>query len=139
MIGYDAEAQMIKHYRVDKMLDLQESNEKREGAAVFKNFDVGAYTKRMFGMFGAEEESVQILAENSMAGIFIDRFGRDVPMYPVDDEHFKVTVKAAVSPHFLSWVMALGDGVKITGPDSVVEKVKEEINRLAKQYGKEKL
>ena len=136
MIGYDSEAGMIKHYRVDKMLDIKESKEKREGGDLFRDFDVGAYAKRMFGMFGAKEENVQILAENSMAGIFIDRFGRDVPMYPVDDGHFRVTVKAAVSPHFLSWVMALGSAVKITGPDSVLSKVNEEIDRLVKQYGR---
>ena len=30
MIGYDAEAQLIKHYRVDKMLHIRMSDESRE-------------------------------------------------------------------------------------------------------------
>ncbi|MCD7825578.1 MAG: WYL domain-containing protein [Clostridiaceae bacterium] len=36
---------------------------------------------------------------------------------------------------FLHWVMALGDGVKITSPQSVVEKLEQEIRRLSGQYG----
>lgn len=37
MIGYDAETQLIKHYRVDKMLHIRMSDESREGKEHFKN------------------------------------------------------------------------------------------------------
>lgn len=35
---------------------------------------------------------------------------------------------------FLGWVMALGDGVRIVGPDAVVEKMKNEVRRLGEAY-----
>ena len=38
--------------------------------------------------------------------------------------------------HFVHWIMALGDGVKIVAPDSLVEQIREEINRLANKYSK---
>ncbi len=63
----------------------------------------------------------------------IDRFGIDVPMLKVDDEHFDVTVKVSVSKLFYGWVMAL-DGVKIISPDVCVEQMKEEIKRLSDLY-----
>ena len=37
---------------------------------------------------------------------------------------------------FLAWVIGLGEGVSLVGPESVVKKVKEEIDRLVKQYTK---
>ena len=134
LVAFDSVDKKIKHYRVDKMLRISATEEKREGSEQFPAFDVGAYAKKMFGMFGGEEETVKILCENRFAGVMIDRFGKDVAMVKVDDEHFYVNVKVAVSSHFLAWVMALGDGAKIIGPKRVVQKVQEEVDRLVKQY-----
>ena len=47
-----------------------------------------------------------------------------------------VNVEAAVSRQFLSWVIGLGEGVKIAGPESVVARMKDEIRRLMRQYQK---
>ena len=58
-------------------------------------------------------------------------------MVPQQDGWFKTKVKVAVSTHFLSWVMALGEGVKIAGPDWVVQEMKHEIKRLQQQYYQE--
>ena len=85
-------------------------------------------------MFDGEEQSVEILCENHLAGVMIDRFGKDVRMQKVDDEHFRVMVRVAASSHFIHWVMALGAGAKITGPETLVEEIQEEIQRLARQY-----
>ena len=134
LVAFDSEENKIKHYRVDKMLKINAVDEKREGSEHFHAFDVGAYAKKMFGMFGGEEETVKILCQNRFAGVMIDRFGKDVAMVKVDEEHFYVNVKVAVSSHFLAWVMALGDGVKIIGPERVVQKVQEEVDRLVRQY-----
>lgn len=134
MIGYDSEAGMIKHYRVDKMIKMEEVRRKREGKDCFKEFDMAVYDKKMFGMYGGKEETVCINCTNDLAGSIIDRFGKDVMMYPVDSEHFEANVKVVVSSHFIHWVMALGKGAKIIGPENVVEQVKCEINRLSEEY-----
>ena len=134
MVAFDDVDKKIKHYRVDKMLRIGTTNEKREGSRHFHAFDMGAYAKKMFGMFAGEEETVKILCKNELAGVMIDRFGKDVAMVKVDDKTFYVNVKVAVSGQFLGWVMALGDGAKIIGPERVVQKVREEIARLASQY-----
>ena len=134
LIAYDEKEEKIKHFRVDKMLHIEMTEEKREGRWVFKEFDIAVYARKMFGMFDGEEETVKILCHNSLAGVMIDRFGKDISLIPVDEEHFSVTVRVAVSRQFLSWVMALGEGAKIIGPDIVVEQVKTEVERLVKQY-----
>jgi len=134
LVGYDAEDQIIKHYRVDKMLRIKMSDEQREGKEHFHQFDIAAYTRKNFAMYGGKEERVKLLMDNSLAGVVIDRFGKDISLIPADEEHFTVSVDVAVSRQFVGWLFALGKGAEIIGPDKVVRQVREEIRRLAEQY-----
>lgn len=134
LIAFDSKEDKIKHFRVDKMLHIELKNEKREGKGRFQKFDMAVYAKKTFGMFGGEEQTVKLLCDNTFAGVMIDRFGKDIFMVPVDDSHFTVSVNVAVSRQFLAWVFALGEGVKLVEPQSVVEQMKEEAGRLMRQY-----
>ena len=134
LVGYDSDAEKIKHYRVDKMLHIKLSNESREGKDYFKKLDMADYAKKSFGMFGGKEQTVKLLVKNSLAGVIVDRFGKDVMMFPADEDHFTVNVDVHVSRQFLGWVFSLGDGIKIVGPDDVVEQMRIEIKRLTEQY-----
>ena len=134
LVAYDSAENKIKHFRVDKMLHIEISDKKREGKEHFKQFDMALYAKKVFGMFGGEEQVVKLECSNYLAGAIIDRFGKDVIMSKVDDNHFTVNVKVAVSRHFLAWIIALGEGAKIVGPETVVEQMRAETERLVRQY-----
>ena len=134
MLAYDAEDEMIKHYRVDKMLNIDIVDCKREGQKAFKSFDMPRYSKSLFGMFSGEQTSVTLEGTNDMAGVLIDRFGKDIILHPIDEEHFSAIVEVAISKQFLGWVIALGENIKITAPKAVVEQMQEEAKRLYRQY-----
>lgn len=134
LVGYDSKDRIIKHYRVDKMLKIRMSDEEREGKEFFEQVDIASYTRKNFSMFGGKEERVKLLMENQMAGVVIDRFGKDISMIPADETHFAVNVDVAVSQQFFAWVFALGNGAQILGPEHVAEQAKQEIKRLMKQY-----
>lgn len=134
LVGYDSEACMIKHYRVDKMLHISMLNEDREGKEHFKKFNMADYAKKSFGMFSGEEQTVKLLVDNAFAGVIIDRFGKNVALHPVNKNQFTVNVDVHVSNQFLGWIMSLGNGIKIVGPESVCEQMKAEIKRLENQY-----
>lgn len=134
LIAYDSRSGIIKHYRVDKMLEIELSDNKREGKDIYAQTNLGEYAKKHFGMFDGAEKRVSILCHNRLAGVMIDRFGQDVTLIKRDEEHFEAKVKVAVSNHFIGWVFALGEDAKIIGPESVLEKVNEEIERIIKQY-----
>ena len=137
LVGYDSDAGEIRHYRVDKMLHIRMSDEPREGKEHFRKLDMADYAKKSFGMFGGKEQKVKLLVDNSLAGVIIDRFGKEVMMIPADPEHFTVNVTVMVSSVFLGWVFSLGERVKILGPEEVVGKMREEGERLVRQYGGE--
>lgn len=134
LVGYDSAADKIKHYRVDKMLHIKLSNESREGKEHFKKLDMADYAKKSFGMFGGKEQRVKMLVKNNLAGVIIDRFGKEVMMIPADEEYFTVNVDVHVSRQFLGWVFSLGEDIRIVGPDEVVEEMKREGRRLVEQY-----
>jgi len=134
LVAYDPIGDMIKHYRVDKMSDIQEVEGKREGRQLFRDLNTSEYAKQHFGMFTGELKEVELLVDNELIGVMIDRFGKRIRVIKVDDEHFRITVKVAVSPQFVGWILALGDQVKITGPDEVVELMKEKVEAIYHNY-----
>lgn len=134
LVGFDVTAGKIKHYRVDKMLQISMVDEPREGEELFKQWNTADYAKKNFAMFGGEEEAVTVELDNDMCGVFIDRFGKDISFIPVDENHCRVRLKVAMSDHFLGWIFALGDKVRIVGPGEVLDKVKAMVERLGAQY-----
>ena len=105
-----------------------------EGKELFEQFDIAAYTKKNFGMYGGEEQSVKLEFDNNLIGVVIDRFGKDIIIAPADDTHFVIHVNVAVSDQFLGWIFALGDGARILGPENVVEHMKLQAKKIYEKY-----
>ncbi len=134
LIGFDSSAGTIKHFRVDKMQKIQLTAAKRDGEAHFKDFDLGAYSKKTFGMYGGQEETVTLRCKNHLAAIMIDRFGQDIVFRKVDEEHFEFHIKVQTSPLFYAWVLNFGDEIKITAPLSVQEALRSQLARVLALY-----
>ena len=134
LVAFDHRDQQIKHYRVDKITKLSITEDPREGKQQFKEFDAAKYTKSLFGMYGGSLVNVTLKGKNEMVGPLIDRFGKDITIIPKDDSSFIAHVDVITSSHFLGWIMSLGSGIKIIGPDDVVEKMKTEVRRLSEVY-----
>ena len=134
MIGFDSEAGLIKHYRVDKMLGIALTDEPRDGQEHFEHFDMAVYTRQVFGMFGGNEQTVTLRFENRLLGVVLDRFGEDVPIRREDADTFQVRVRVAVSPQFLSWVFSFGGGARIVSPAAVADTMREQLASVMKQY-----
>ena len=137
LVAHDSETNTIRHYRVDKMQKIETAEEKRGGKELASGFDIGKYTGELFGMFSGEECLVTLRCLNSSAGIIIDRFGRDIPFRKSGENHFELTVKVMLSPHFYTWVMNFGDSVVITAPERAVEGLKDTARKALAAYGTE--
>lgn len=125
MIGYDPGADTIKYYRVDKMKDITLSGEKREGRAAYEAFDMTGFSRKLFSMFDGEKYRVKLEFENSLSGVVVDRFGRDIPLIPSDEKHFTLSTDIFVSQQFFGWLFAMGTKARILEPPSVVERWKK--------------
>lgn len=116
--GREDEEGRIKHFRVDKMLNLRVLDEEREGAEDFKDFDLASFAKKTFGMYGGREVDVTLRCDKALAGVILDRFGTGVMLIPEKDQ-FSLTVPVAVSHQFFGWVTGIGPGMEITAPEDV--------------------
>ena len=136
LVAFDDLTKTMKHYRVDKMMKIALVNEKREGEDAFKQFDMASYTRMNFGMYNGRIEKVKIEFPNSMCGVFIDRFGKNIAFRRIDEEHSYLLVDVAVSYQFFGWIFSLGKEVKVVEPYDVVEKMREAAKEFAANYDK---
>lgn len=134
LIGYDKGAEMIKHYRVDKMEAITVSQDRREGEECFNSFDLAGYAKKVFSMFGGEEVQVKFSVDNSLVGVIADRFGKDVFITRESDTTFNLTANVVLSPQFYGWVFALSDKIKILSPQSAVDDFNRQLKAISEIY-----
>lgn len=122
MLGYDGTANINKHFRVDKMQNIEVLNELRDERAVTDEEELSDYSKKTFGMFGGNETLVSLRCSDSIIGVIIDRFGRDINIIKDGERHFRISTRINVSPQFFSWVFGLEDKIQIVSPQSVIDK-----------------
>lgn len=135
LIAFDAEADKIKHYRVDKMRNIRIMDDRRLGKEHFKAFDMAAYSKMNFGMFGGTETKVKLKFKNDLVGVLIDRFGKDISIRKSDEEGWSETsVDVAISDQFFGWLFALSDGVIIASPEDVKDRYRQELLKITERY-----
>ena len=134
LMAFDETAGVIKHYRVDKMLDVSLMEEVRSGKEVFEAIDMATYSKKTFGMFAGEEKTVRLLCDNSMIGVIVDEFGTEVAIRKEDEEHIMARMDVAVSPQFFGWLAGLGDRVEIIAPADVREEYKTYLANVLCRY-----
>ncbi len=135
LIAFDAEADKIKHYRVDKMRNIRIMDDRRLGKEHFKAFDMASYSKMNFGMFGGIETKVKLKFKNDLVGVLIDRFGKDISIRKSDEEEWSETsVDVAISDQFFGWLFALSDGVIIASPEDVKDRYRQELLKITERY-----
>lgn len=133
MVGYDSDTDMIKHFRVDKMLEISVAKDKREGEKALERFDLAGHSKQLFGMYAGELCAVGFECDKSLADAIIDRFGTDV-MMSNRGESFTFTARVMVSPAFYSWVLGFGGKMKIVYPEQVAAKIADMARDIIKNY-----
>ncbi len=132
LITYKEKYNHYVHYRVDKMDSIELTEDDR--VLSDKPFDLSAYAKTMFRMFGGDEVDVRLKFENSLVGVVYDTFGMDIPIIKDDENHFVCDVKVAVSPQFLSWVISFGQQAEIISPDTVIRRLYELMTDVHRVY-----
>ena len=131
LVGYDAESGKIKHYRVDKMQEIRVREDARLGKERFRDFDLAAFARKTFGMYGGMDRKLTLEGENHLAGVVIDRFGTEIMMHPHDADHFHASVTVTVSPQFFGWLAGIGRGIRISWPEDVREEYRRYLQEIA--------
>lgn len=133
LVAYEEETEKIKHFRIDKMMDVASLDEKRTKNAITTSFAPSDYSQKSFAMYGGREELVTLECRERLAGVMIDRFGIE-PTFHKTDFGFKFSVRVMLSPTFFAWVMGFADEMRILAPDSVRAEIRDILNRTVSLY-----
>lgn len=134
LIAYDSQAGEIRHYRVDKMASIAQTDQPRQGAEAFAQLDMAAYSNAHLGMFSGKTDTVRLAFENALAGPVIDQFGQDVSLVPLDGEHFSVTVRVAVNRQLFGWLLGFGTRARVLSPTWAADEMRRCLLAAAALY-----
>ncbi len=124
----------VTSYRVDRMTDIRTTAAPRTPCPELTGSALTAYANRLFQMYSGQETEVKLRFHNRMVNAVFDRFGREIMLIPDGEDYFVTTVRVAVSPMFLSWVIGFGNMAKILYPQSVVDAYKQMCREALAQY-----
>lgn len=133
LVAFDATDGIMKHYRVDKMGQVEVIRDARQGLAQFQEMDMASYANQTFGMFGGQEETVSLQFPNRLIGVVLDRFGKDADIRPMENECFRIRVRVAVSGQFFGWLTGIGKDAVIVSPESVKEQYRTWIRDILEE------
>lgn len=124
----------ITHFRVDKMTNIRQTGLPRVQTEETRSLDLASYGKQVFGMFNGSLRQVRMRFENGLAGVVIDRFGKDIMLIPDGPEHFTCMAEIMVSPIFYGWIASFGTRVRLLSPGDVVEEFKNHLHSMFELY-----
>ena len=137
LIAYQDEKEPagIRNYRVDRMSSVTVLGDARRGKAEFRQFDLPAYLRKHFNMFGGPEHLVTLRCTADLESAMRDRFGRTPLFVPEKDgAYFHFDVPVCVSPQFYGWVCGFGGKVEVMAPAEVRKGIHDMVQALAKQH-----
>ena len=132
LVAWSDEDNGIRHYRVDRMLNIRHTDESSVASKV--SIDKAAYANRLFGMFAGEEMTVELEFDVSLVSVVIDRFGKSVRFTSKTDGSFRISVIIEISDVFLGWLFQFGNKVRIISPKPLLDRYRSMLSDVASLY-----
>lgn len=132
LMAYDSAAGKMKHFRVDKMKHVSETDIPREGGKEFGEIDMSSYVEETFSMYGGKQETLTLDFPEELIGIAYDRFGTDVTQRPGKKGHVLIRTGCYVSHQFYGWLAGLGGDVRIVAPESAAADYRNYLENILK-------
>ncbi len=131
LASWDEPRQELRHYRVDKMSDITVTQRKGTDRG---DWDPEGYARRHFGMYAGTPCRLRLRCAAGLAGVVLDRFGRDISLVPDGEDAFTVMLDLVVSPPFWGWLFGLGDRVRVLSPQWAAEEFQHRLRAVLGEY-----
>ena len=137
LLAFDDKYQQMRTYRLDRMKDTQRLGKPRDGEDAFSAIDLKTYTKRVFSMYGGQQEHVTIHFITPLLDAVVDRFGTDksvIQYFKVDEKHFGIETWVEISEQFFGWLLGFGKRARLVASPNAVRKFQEHIEKVHEMY-----
>ena len=131
---YDKYPDTLTNFRVDRMENVVVADVAGEPKP--KDFSLYDYLSSSFSMFSGQAESVTLRFANQLVNPIIDRFGKDIMIFPYDEDSFIVhtDIKTEQPAPFFGWLFQFGDSAEIITPVSLREEFLEMLRKVSGLY-----
>ncbi len=140
LIGNYEKYDNLMHLRIDRMRSVEILDDAArpfsEVSVYDETFDVADYTKKLFGMFGGEESQIKLRCNRKILEQVADRFGEDIFITNLSENHFEFSVTAVISEAFVTWIMNYEDKIEVLSPINLREMLEERAEKIAVIYKK---
>ena len=134
LLCYDDEHGNPSHYRIDRMAEVKVSSEDITPSKISELCAIQKHKRQLFRMFTGEECEVSFEADNSLIDTVLDKFGFDTRLSVCGENAFSFSATVQLSPVFLGWCCSFGDRLRVTGPERVLEYLKEGLEQISRYY-----
>ena len=136
LIAYQDEKEPvgIRHYRVDRMSGVRVLELPRRGREQFANFDLPAYLRKHFSMYGGPERRVTLRCTADLENAMRERFGASPTFLPEENGRFHFDVPICISEPFYGWVAGFGGKVEVLAPEDVRTGMRALAEQLAEEH-----
>ena len=127
---YSEKYQSFTNYRIDKMETVRCIDQAVETIA----FNLEEHLQTSMKMYAGKAETITIKCTTDMASIVLDEFGNQMIISEVNDEYFIISLKTAITPTLLSWLLLFYDRVTVIQPAKLKEKLLTIANEVIDTY-----
>lgn len=128
----------LMHLRIDKIKKLQKTKSPArhfsEVSDYRNNFDSADYATKLFNMYSGEPKPIELICNNEILEVILDRFGEGVKIQKHDDTHFLLKTNAVVSDGLTKWVLQFGGRIKVKAPNDLIYEVKKLAQEALNNY-----
>ena len=135
MVGHDFGADMLLHYRLDRMTGTKIAELPIDEDKKLKPLDFNAvqYARQHPHMYGGTPEPITMKMPRRLAGAVMDTFGPAALMRPLDDEFMQVRVNAA--PEGMRFfALQYGPSCEVLSPQELRDIIKQDIIGMMEKY-----
>ena len=134
LVTYDSRYNKMVHYRIDRMERVEMVKDQAELPPDELAFDLGVHKKQLFGMFSGTATEVTIEMHKSLIDAVFDLFGEKTRIISNGEETIRFTAEVQISDLFFGWCCSFGQKLKVLGPSSVIDQLKEYTKTVVQQY-----
>ena len=137
LMGYSERWKEMRYYRMDRITNIQPSDEPQTPLRSIKGFESGVDYKRfsqgMPYMFADELQTVEFIADGWVIDQIVDWFGKEIHIEARADERFLVRVKASINA-MEYWSMQYMNAVEVLSPIELRERIKKNVQTANEKY-----
>lgn len=136
-ISYNQKYQNQTIYRIDKILNMEETDE--QFTPVY--FDMQDYVRRSVQMYGGNSQSVTAVFSRKIASNVFDEFGnsrKSIIIERVSEDSFQATIRTSLTPTVTGWFLQFYQDATVISPQEFKDTLLNIAGTIEKNYNEHK-